>query len=101
MSFFYFFEGSGELVYSELKRNTNIKIGDTIDYISNNQLGYKKYKVILNKNGEKDLTIIKTYDDLDDLDNLDDLDDLDDIKSLDYLNHLYHLHNRKSKKRKK
>ena len=54
----------GFSVYDELNDNPNIEVGDTITYISNNQMGWKKYKVILNEEGEKDLEEIADYDDM-------------------------------------
>jgi hypothetical protein len=33
-------------------------VGDEVDYIPNNQLGYKKYKISLDENGEKYLELI-------------------------------------------
>jgi hypothetical protein len=56
------YEGNGNNVHFELKTNTNIVVGDTIEYISNNQMGYEKYKVILNEKGEKNIKIIDSYD---------------------------------------
>ncbi len=38
-----------------------VKINDTIEVVSNNQLGYKKFKVVLNSSGEKDLQIIADW----------------------------------------
>ena len=61
MSNYKVYEGS--YVDDELENNSNIKIGDTIEYISNNQEGYEKYEVVL-KNGKKDLQLIATYDDM-------------------------------------
>lgn len=43
-------------IYEVLEQNTNIKIGDHIEYISNNQYGWRKYKVI-KKNGKKDILL--------------------------------------------
>jgi hypothetical protein len=60
---FQLYEGRRNTVLSELKINTNIVVGDTIEYITNNQLGYKKYKVILDENGKKGLKLIDSYDD--------------------------------------
>lgn len=50
-------------VYDELKENRAIQVDDIISYISYNQTGCAKYKVIINKNGEKDLVKIEDYDD--------------------------------------
>ena len=60
---FQIYQGERNTVWSELKINSNIVVGDTIEYISNNQLGYKKYKVILDENGKKSLKLIDSYDD--------------------------------------
>ena len=57
-------EGSGRSVESELETNKKILVGDTISYISNNQQGYKKYRVILDANGNKALKLIDSYDHL-------------------------------------
>jgi hypothetical protein len=46
-----------ESVYGFLQRK-----GDTIEYVSNNQMGWKKYKVIEGKDGKKDLALISDYD---------------------------------------
>ena len=46
-------EGSRKTVHSELRDNPDIKIGDTIDYVTNNQLGYQKYEVICIEKGLK------------------------------------------------
>jgi len=56
------YEGEGNSVQNELKTNANISVGDTVEYISNNQMGYEKYKVILNEKGEKKLKLIDSYD---------------------------------------
>jgi hypothetical protein len=40
----------------EIIRRGNV--GDEVDYIPNNQLGYKKYKISLDENGEKYLELI-------------------------------------------
>jgi hypothetical protein len=56
------YEGEGNSVQNELKTNQNIAVGDTVEYITNNQMGYEKYKVILNEKGEKKLKLIDSYD---------------------------------------
>ena len=56
------YEGSS--VDDELEKNDQIKVNDTIEYITNNQEGYEKYKVVL-VNGKKDLELISSYDDMD------------------------------------
>ena len=53
----------GSSIYNELKENPAIQVGDVISYISYNQTGCAKYKVILNKHGEKDLVKMEDYDD--------------------------------------
>jgi hypothetical protein len=55
-------EGSGRSVESELETNKKILVGDTIEYISNNQQGYMKYRVVLDKTGNKALKLIDSYD---------------------------------------
>jgi hypothetical protein len=55
------YEGSGT-VFSELNSNNKINDGDTITYQTNNQMGYEKYKVIVNKEGKKSLELIDDYD---------------------------------------
>lgn len=52
----------GGSIQIELETNPNIVIGDTIEYITNNQMGYKKYEVILNEKSEKKLKLIDSYD---------------------------------------
>ncbi len=56
------YEGEGNSVYKELKTNPNIAVGDTVEYITNNQMGYEKYKVILDEKDEKKLKLIDSYD---------------------------------------
>lgn len=56
------YEGEKNSVYKELKTNPNIAVGDTVEYITNNQMGYEKYKVILNEKGEKKIKLIDSYD---------------------------------------
>ena len=51
--------GEPESVHDYLEENYDkIEVGDTIEYISNNQMGYEKYKVILDDDGKKKLTNI-------------------------------------------
>ena len=57
MSNFIVYEGDKCSLYNLLD-NEIVKVGDTISYITNNQEGKRKYKVILNLNGEKDLRIL-------------------------------------------
>jgi hypothetical protein len=51
-------EGTAE---DELATNPDIKTGDTITYISNNQAGYLKYKVVVGSEGERTLKLIDSY----------------------------------------
>jgi len=44
-----------------LTSNPNVNVGDTIEVISYNQLGYKKYKVILGNNGNKTLQVLADW----------------------------------------
>jgi hypothetical protein len=53
-------EGGGRSVWSELETNADIEVGDTIEYVSNNQMGWMKYEVIL-ENGEKGLKVVDSY----------------------------------------
>jgi hypothetical protein len=54
--------GEPQTVYQYLEDNKNeIEVGDTIEYISDNQQGYEKYKVI-EEDGEKALELIDSYD---------------------------------------
>jgi len=53
-------EGNGT-VYEELESNPDIVVGDTIEYITNNQEGYQKFEVVM-KDGEKGLNLIDDYD---------------------------------------
>ena len=55
--------GEPESVHDYLEENNDkIEVGDTIEYISNNQMGYEKYEVILGDDGKKDLKKIADYD---------------------------------------
>ena len=60
MTNFTVYEGEGT-VYQELETNPDIKVGDTIEFITNNQEGYEKYIVILGDTGEKSLELIDSY----------------------------------------
>lgn len=52
-------EGQGT-AHSFLRDNSSdVQIGDTIEYVSNNQMGYEKYQVICR---EKGLKLIDDYD---------------------------------------
>ena len=46
---------------TEFLKKPEVVEGDTITVISNNQLGTKKYKVIMNEDGEKDVKIIADW----------------------------------------
>lgn len=47
-------------IYDFLQKN-QVNVGDTIEIMSNNQLGYKKYKVILDKNNNKNISLIEDW----------------------------------------
>ena len=49
---------SGNSVQVELKTNQHIVVGDTIEYIIKNKLGYEKYKVMLDEIGGKSIKLI-------------------------------------------
>jgi len=51
-------EGGEETIYSQLLKCKN---GDTIEFISNNQMGYIKYKVVENEFNENELEVIDSY----------------------------------------
>ena len=57
------YEDDEKSVYNELATNPDIKVGDTISFVTRNQQGYMKYKVVLDDSGEKSLETVKTYDD--------------------------------------
>lgn len=44
----------------ELETNPDIQVGDTVEYVSNNQMGWAKYKVVYNY-GKLDLKLIDSY----------------------------------------
>jgi hypothetical protein len=48
------YEPENPYAYLE-KHKREINVGDTIDYVTNNQEGRVFYKVVLNKKGKKDL----------------------------------------------
>jgi hypothetical protein len=54
-------EGSVNSIQNELKTNPYIVVGDTIEFIIKNQLGYEKYKVILDETGKKNLKLLDYY----------------------------------------
>jgi hypothetical protein len=43
-------------------KGEDIQVGDTIQYVSNNQMGWKKYKVVIGDDGKKGLKLIADYD---------------------------------------
>ena len=49
-----------ESVYEYLKK-PDVNVGDTIEIMTDNQEGYKKYKVISGENGNKDLKTIADW----------------------------------------
>jgi hypothetical protein len=55
-------ESDGNTVLKELETNDKINVGDTIEYISNNQFGVEKYRVIIDEDGKKGLKLISDYD---------------------------------------
>jgi plastocyanin len=50
-------------VYDKLKNNTDIKAGDTIEYITNNQMGWSKFNVVEDedKEGPRGLKLEKDW----------------------------------------
>jgi hypothetical protein len=52
----------GDVSVYEKLQDKNVDVGDTIEYIPNNQQGYMKYKVI-NELGKKGIKLIESYDD--------------------------------------
>jgi hypothetical protein len=62
MSTFSVYEGEGS-VYDELENNPNIKVGDLIYYLTNNQEGIRKYKVVkvINNNFTERLDLNEIY----------------------------------------
>jgi hypothetical protein len=58
--------GEPQNVYDYLQEDEDeINVGDTIEYISNNQMGYVKYLVILDDDGKKNLKKLTDYDSMD------------------------------------
>lgn len=56
------YEEDGKDAIDVLRDSPDIfNVNDTITYNSNNQMGYKKHKVIMNTNGEKTLELIDCY----------------------------------------
>ncbi len=45
-----------------LRGNDEIQVGDFINYETNNQMGWKKYKVVIGDDGKKGLKLIADYD---------------------------------------
>jgi thiol-disulfide isomerase/thioredoxin len=58
------YEDDRETVESKLESDPDIQIGDTIEYNTNNQEGYKKYEVIEDKDAKnnKGIKLIDSYD---------------------------------------
>lgn len=54
-------EGDGNSVYKQLRKSV-VKVGDTIEFVPNNQQGYEKYEVIRGETGKKALKLINSYD---------------------------------------
>lgn len=54
-------EGDGNSVQKQLQKK-DVKVGDTIDFVPNNQQGYEKYEVIEDEKGGKKLKLIDSYD---------------------------------------
>ena len=50
----------GDNPYDKMKKG-EVKRGDTITMITNNQQGYVKYEVIMNEKGKKALRVIDSY----------------------------------------
>jgi len=50
----------GKNVREQMKK-AEVKIGDTITMVTFNQKGYKKYEVVPNEKGKKDLLMIDSY----------------------------------------
>jgi hypothetical protein len=46
------YEGDGETIGSKMA-SPQVVIGDTIEYVTNNQLGYKKVRVVQGEDGNK------------------------------------------------
>jgi len=59
MKTFFVYEGF-RTVEKELEQNHNITIGDTIEYITYNQMGWKKY-IVQKENNIKILQLIDSY----------------------------------------
>ena len=55
------YEGDGQTPESKLQEN-DVVVGDTIEVLTNNQLGYRKYRVILDANNNKSLSTIADWD---------------------------------------
>ena len=49
---------------AQLLQSHIVEVGDTIEYITNNQIGYKKYRVVRNHEGNKSMVVISTYYDM-------------------------------------
>jgi hypothetical protein len=54
-------EKEGKTIDMELRTNKKIKVGDTIEYLTNNGMTYMKYLVVTDKNGEKTLKLVDSF----------------------------------------
>lgn len=57
------FESRGETVWNVLENNMNeINVDDTITNVTQNQMGYALYRVVLDNAGKKTLKLVDSYD---------------------------------------
>jgi hypothetical protein len=61
MTNFSVYEGDGNSVQKQLQKK-DVKVGDTIEFVPNNQEGYEKYEVINDEKDKKALKLIDSYD---------------------------------------
>jgi hypothetical protein len=54
-------EKEGKKIESEMRTNEKMIIGDTIEYLSNNNMTYMKYLIVIDKNGEKTLKLVDSF----------------------------------------
>jgi restriction endonuclease S subunit len=54
-------EKKGKKIDTELRTNEKMNVGDTIEYLSNNNLTYMKYLIVIDKNGEKTLKLVDSF----------------------------------------
>jgi hypothetical protein len=57
-----YYDGDFDKMWKDVEK---WKVGSTVAYTPNNQMGYRRYRVIIN-NGKKTLKLIETYDGLHD-----------------------------------